>query len=388
MKPSIFLFFQHVRPDAGAGALRASCVLDQLEAKFPSGAIKVYCSTKAPMSVGSIKFRCCGFQIDNSAALLVRLLGELALGIEVAVRIAASRRPSLLIISSPAYLSAMLIICVAKARGFNYILELRDVYPQVYADAGILGRQSFIFKTMRYSSSLAYKWASKVVCATHGLALEVKRDAPSSNVEVVYNGFPAAFLSRSNVVKHRRFTVCFHGVLGFFQDVDTLLLLTDRLAADGVDVVVIGYGRKAALLKESRRSNLRFLGALSFRETIEQVERCHVGLSLRLSDDISRDSFPVKVWEYLGLGIPSLITPESEAGDFVKAHACGFVFEPGDVEGIALKILSIKSNPDYLDQLKNNCLRVAEGFTREAAGVKIGELVDEVIASKKRLRSL
>ncbi|MEM9321273.1 MAG: hypothetical protein AAGA41_00460 [Pseudomonadota bacterium] len=78
-------------------------------------------------------------------------------------------------------------------------------------------------------------------------------------MQCVYNGVPGDFLTPGGE-KRERFTVCFHGVIGFFQDIETLIAVARELEQNDVDVVVIGYGRQESLMRGDIPANLEFLG--------------------------------------------------------------------------------------------------------------------------------
>ena len=223
----------------------------------------------------------------------------------------------------PDYLAALMIVAAARKRGVPYVLELWDVYPQVYAGAGLLRRGSWLYRFFERRTRAMYTGARAVIAATRGLARTVTEDAPQARVRAVYNGFPSKLLAR-RAPKHVRFAVCFHGVMGFFQDIETLVEVARVLLPHEVDMVVVGYGRKETLIAEAGLPNLRLLGRQSFEAMVEQVERCHLGLCLRKVEEILRDAFPVKVWNCLGLGLPSIVTPVCEAGEFLEAEGCSF----------------------------------------------------------------
>lgn len=365
-------FFQHMPPYSGAAALRGQSIIAGLSSlmQMENGQLAVYCTTpnSTPIS-GALIEKLDVPEVENSLGLKQRFLGEIRMGYVAAKRMFRDQeKPTLAVVSSPGYISALVQTFFARRHGIPYILEMRDVYPQVYSEAKLIRQNSLLYKFFQHMSRTMYSKAELVVCATQGLAREVAHEAPSTNVIHVYNGFPASFAER-RPQKYQRFTVCFHGVLGFFQDIETVLKVTEQLGSYDVDVVVIGYGRKEEILKASDLPNLRFLGRQTFDRTIAEVERCHLGLCLRLNDGISKDAFPVKVWEYLGLGIPCIVTPPCEAGQFLEQNACGIVLESGDVEGIVAAVLRAKNESDQLTKMIDNCRRLSANFTREQTGL-------------------
>lgn len=374
-------FFQHMPPYSGAAALRGQSIIASLAKLVASdeGRLTVYCTTpdSAPIHGATIETLDVP-EVENSLSLKRRLIGEVRMGYVAAKRMFRSKeKTTLAVVSSPGYLSALVQTFFARRRGVPYVLEMRDIYPQVYAEAKLLRRESLLYRLFQRMSRTMYARAELVLCATQGLAREVVREAPTSRVTHVYNGFPGSLAQRC-ADKHERFTVCFHGVLGFFQDIETLLKVAEHLAPHDVDVVVIGYGRKEASLQSSTLPNLRFLGRQAFDRTIAEVERCHLGLCLRLDDDISKDAFPVKVWEYLGLGIPCVVTPPCEAGDFLEEHECGIVLESGNVDGIVASVLKAKDEASYREAMADRCRQLATRYTREQTGRAAAQKIYQV----------
>lgn len=381
----IAVFFQHMPPHPSAAAARGRSIVESLSRLISRSKVTVYTSTPNPDPIEGVGIHVLNIpEIKNTQSILKRLIGELRLSIASLRSIFYPKNHAdFLIISSPGYIPALAQAFFARRKGVPYILEMRDIYPQVYAEAQIFSYDSLSYKLLRKQSQRMYRGASLVVCATEGLLREVSVEEPRAHAKFVYNGFPG-FLLQRGLKKNSRFTVCFHGVLGYFQDVETLLKVAEELQGFDVDVLVIGYGRKEKGLRKCTLSNLFFLGKQTFSETIDQIERCHMGLCLRLDDNISRDAFPVKVWEYLGLGIPVIITPSSEAGDFIRDNNCGIVLETGDVQGIVKEILKVKSNKPLYDKLSANCRGIAPNYTREKMGVAVSEAIIGVLPNTRK----
>jgi glycosyltransferase involved in cell wall biosynthesis len=375
----ISAFFQHMPPYSGAAALRGHSIINGLVSlkRAGEGAISVYTTTPNPLPIpGALVQPLNVPEVENAEGLVSRIVGEIRMGRAAAHAMFSSGRCEFAVISTPAYLAALVIAARARKLRIPYVVELRDVYPQVYAEAGLLRHGSMLYQFFEDRSRQLYEGAQLVLAATKGLAREVSQAAPCAQVACVYNGFPSALRTRS-FIKHERFTLCFHGTMGFFQDIETLIALAARLAAHNVDVVVIGYGRKENLLQRARLPNLRFLGRLPFENTIAEIERCHLGLCLRLDDGISKDAFPVKVWEYIGLGMPSIVTPPCEAGDFLEAYGCGVQLPAGDIDALTRQVLELKNKPELLEALSQQCARAAEAYTREQTGLAAARLVDQ-----------
>lgn len=369
-------------PYSGAAALRGASIMVALAQRLEGRPhhIRVFTTIPKPDTLPSLEVRSIGTpEVENALGLPARIVGELRMGwVASKAMFGGETRCDLAVISTPGYLAALVIAFVARRRGVPYVLELRDVYPQVYAEAGLLRRRSWLYRFFARRTGAMYTGARAVIAATQGLARTVSADAPQARVHAVYNGFPSKLLAR-RAVKHERFTVGFHGVMGFFQDIETLVEVARALLPHEVDIVVVGYGRKETLIAEAGLPNLRFLGRQPFDATVEQIARCHVGLCLRKDEEISRDAFPVKVWECLGLGLPSIVTPVCEAGEFLHIERCGFQLPAGDVQTIVALVLRLKNDPGELAALTDRCRRTAERFTREQTGIEAARVVEQCL---------
>lgn len=372
---NIVAFFQYMPPHGAAVSLRGWSLINNLSDICPDCIITVFSSNRESKVRGNTELIGLGALSNNKSSLIVRTLDEIRLGLRIIWKIfSGKKQQDVLLISSPSYLVALMLVFYARLARKNYIIDLRDIYPEGYVHAFLIQDRTILVRIFRYLSRQMYRNASLILCATNGLKNSVDRESGGANSTLYYNGFPEEFLDRiSN--KNKKFTVCFHGVLGFFQDIESIISIAAELEHENIDMVVIGYGRKDYLLKNNVPGNLRFEGRLDFRSTIREIEKCHIGLCLRHNDEISKDSFPVKVWEYLGLGIPVIITPPSEAGDFVIKNGCGFCFNSGDVLSIVEKILELKYSPEKLDGLSANCKSAASDFTREKLSRKAAQAI-------------
>lgn len=378
----VMVGFHHFPPYPGAGSIRALYFMRALVSLRDQASLLLLTTvTDQAVADGEVYpiVPLGRDPIDNRRSLPSRALGEIGLGVRLGLQLLV-HRPTVAVISSPGFLFAAIAVLAARIGRVPYVLDVRDIYPEVYASAGVLRAQSLPFRLLQKLSDGMYRHARLVVAATQGLVQHIVLRAPAQRVEVVYNGCPSFLLTHDDE-KHQRFTCVFHGILGFYQDASSLLALAEALAKDDVDVVVVGYGRGEDVLRNATHSNLRFLGRLPFSETVEVVAKCQVGLCLRNDDPISRDAFPVKVFEYIGLGLPVIVTPPSEAGDFISRHGCGDVVASGDIQAMRTSVLRMREDADLYRRRARACREAAVAFTREGQSAKFANLVGDALMS-------
>ena len=136
--------------------------------------------------------------------------------------------------------------------------------------------------------------------------------------------------------------VACHGNFGAFQDVDLLIELAQRVLSgdERIELLIIGRGPGRLKIEEALRSFV-VAGRVDIRAEVghEEMRRllsaADLGLSLRRNDAVSRHSFPVRVTDYLSLGLPVVVTPLSEAGGVAERIGVGHEFPNSDPSRIA-----------------------------------------------------
>ena len=118
---------------------------------------------------------------------------------------------------------------------------------------------------------------------------------------------PISFFPKNPKDKFEKFTLIFHGNLARMQNIDLLIKIA-RSCPEDVDVLVAGFGPGEKKIRREKR--IKFLGRLSYEKIPEIVTKSHVGLSFRNKGLVNEMSFPVKIFEYIGAGLPVISTPK------------------------------------------------------------------------------
>ena len=353
-KKTISVFFQHFPPFPNAGARRAESVIDGLiKNKNNETKLRLYTTfldKKPNISVDHRVFR--DLPSGNKTNKHLRFLLEIWLGVKVCLDSLIRKKPNLFIISSPSFFAAIVISIYCKLRSINYVLEVRDAHPDGMVASGVLQETDLIYKVFIFFGKIMYSNAKKIIASNEGIAKRLTAYT-KANIEVIFNGFPDKMKEIQNN-KYEKFTLCFHGILALFQDIQSLVKIIKLLQDTDINIVVIGYGPKEELLKGIPQKNFNYLGKLDPNRTLEIINKCHLGISIRTDDPISRDCFPVKIWEYIGAKIPSIVVPKSEAGYFLENNKLGFQFSSGKEKDVVNKILELSKDYNLYKTYSNN----------------------------------
>ena len=308
---------------------------------------------------------------SNKKSPLLRIFKEILVGIEISFRIQFIKFQRVYI-SLPPFISFLLIGFILTLQKKKLIVDMRDDYPEAFFQSGLLKKNGIIGKIVQTLTNFILK-NSEIITVSNGIKNKLENQYRGKKITLFRNGFGENFFP--NTKKFEEFTVVHHGTLGRFQDVELLIKISDYIQnhTDQIRFLIIGDGLKENLLIDSKLKNLEFVGKKSFKEIPEILAKCHLGLGLLTDDEIGKTAIPTKVYEYIGSGIPSIVSPIGEMSDFVIDNSLGFGFQNNEKE-IGDKIIELSKNKDQYLNAVDNVIIKRKDFSRSANGKNIQEL--------------
>lgn len=316
---------------------------------------------------------------NNKQSSISRAIREILYAIETCIRLTFSGRSDMVIITSPPFLMTCICCFWLRVLGKKYCIDVRDIYPDIYIEAGLLDNNSRFAKILKRIESSIYDNACVVFAATQELCNRIETRT-KTRVELYRNGFDDDKFKPSTEVQDS-FEVVFHGSMSKFQDIEGLIKLAEYLDKEGSDIKIfaIGVGSKDHLLTNANMPNLDYLGKLEYDDIGKTIAKAKVGVSLRTSGVIGETSFPVKLYEYIGVGLPSICTPHSEAGNFLEKKGFGYQFEPNDIASVAEKIIELRNDENKYQEIRAAIIHEREQYSRQTASLKVAEILEETI---------
>lgn len=316
---------------------------------------------------------------NSSQGLIRRVFQEILLGCELFIKLFLVKA-DLVIITSPPFITSAIAIVSCVLKGQNYCFDVRDIYPSVYIKANLIKENSIFTKILISLEKFCYRHASFVTTVSPGLKNEINLKSAFTKCVLLPNGFSEKIFSINDNL-YPEFTVVFHGNIGRFQNIE-LVIEVARLIEEInplIKFLVIGDGPKDTYLKTHNFPNLHYLGRLETQEVADIISKCHLGLSFRSNDRISIYSTPVKVYEYIGVSIPILITPfESEGSQLVENLGIGVRFSNEETQKIVETILLMEKDKNYYDSFKTNLIKIRHQFSREKQADIFLNLIQEL----------
>lgn len=97
-------------------------------------------------------------------------------------------------------------------------------------------------------------------------------------------------------------------------------------------------------------------------------------LGLIVYEPVTRNDLyaaPNKLFEYMMAGVPCVGSDLPYIREVIVENQLGDVFNPGDSQDLARVISCLLSDPEKMDVMKKNCIRIAPQFSWEVEGKKI-----------------
>jgi len=165
---------------------------------------------------------------------------------------------------------------------------------------------------------------------------KIRQRTTNTNVHLVLNGYNDSFTPSLQKQKKcdllRPFTIVSHGNFGRFQNVDFINQLVKKTKHLPLRFVFVGFGAKFDQIIPA--PNVEIVRAVSHKKIPALLATADLGLSVRSSDSVGRNAIPVKVLEYVGVGIPSLVIPVTPDLNDLEQQGAIKQFEGDDFEAV------------------------------------------------------
>jgi len=373
MKEIVFIVDWYT-PSSHATSLRVRPWVDQLRS---SGKYEVSIFTDK-VSSGEIGVKTNFVRSpDNRKKAPFRFLQEILMGVELFFKLFFSKK-KLVVISSPPFLAAILAAKACSLTGKSYVFDVRDLYPLVYTNSGYLSRSGFFYKLLDSMAKNAYDHAMFTTTVTPWLVEYLQLETGNKRVHIVKNGYNSKLFIPATE-KFEVFTMVFHGNIGQFQNPNLLKEVMAELIRrnEEIQCIVIGSGSRQEVFEKEPIPNLNYYGRLNNETLASIISKAHVGISFRTENEISMRSIPVRVSEYIGIGIPTLLTPKSEAGEILESNHVGKSFSNDQLMEICDFIIELKYNKELYNYYCQNALKIRSDFSRETGSVLFQHLIEK-----------
>ncbi len=156
-------------------------------------------------------------------------------------------------------------------------------------------------------------------------------------------------------------------------DIDLLLLSVNTMLDGGFDIILTIAGRdetrnvqslKNQIRRERLTENIELLGEVDHENLPIILQDCDVGIALSPLNLLRKFAFPIKVVEYMAMGIPVIGSKGTEVESIIEKYQSGVCIRPAVIE-LCNAVIRFIEDEDFFERCSMNALHAAKDFDLE-----------------------
>ena len=326
-------------------------------------------------------------------SILVRLLNYFtlfftALGIGIRKR----NNFDIIIASSPPLTIGILGLILSKIYKVPWILDIRDIWPDVAVEAGMLKENGIVDRLSKKLANYLYNHATHLTPVTKSKSTKIERvGIPHNRISIVSNGVDFDLIYdakqmdwRSELGIENKFILAYAGLIGIAQGVNVIIETAIQLKEENdIHFLIVGEGVEKQKLqdyaKSLRLNNITFLPSLLKESVPSLLTTSDIALIPLVSDKL-QDAVPSKLLEAWACKLPVILIAGGEAADIVNKANGGIVVNSNDIAGIMTAIIKLKDSPKLVNQYSENGFDyVSINYDRESLATKMEKVILNIL---------
>lgn len=359
----IFFYSHYFPPEGNAPAIRTHAHCKRW-ARAGHEVTVVTCAPNCPDGVAYRGYRNRFYQVEEIDGVRVvrvwtwlaanrgifrRILNYISYAVSAVIFTLFSKRPDMIIATSPQFFCGWAGALVARIRGIPSILEVRDLWPDSIAAVGAI-RNPWILRFLERLEKALYATVDHIVTVGEGYREDlIAKGVDAMRISIVPNGVdlgefevsPGRPDLRSELGLDGKLVCAYVGTVGMASGLDVVLraakLLKDKGDKRFVFLVVGGGALRAKLENEAQIKGLDqivFVGHVEPQTARDYLALADVCLVHLRRAKLFANVMPSKIFEAAAASRPILAGLEGKARAWVEQVKAGLCFEPEDEGGL------------------------------------------------------
>ncbi len=253
--------------------------------------------------------------------------------------------PDVVVATSPQLLCGVAGFLLARGMGTPFVFEVRDLWPESILAVGAM-RQNRIIRGLKHVARMLYTRSDEIVTVGEGYRRRIHAlyGIPLRKMQVIPNGIDTSLFrpgGRDNGIRTEygwkdRFVIMYVGTHGMAHGLHHVVEAARQLRDDPDKLFVfVGEGAEKDNLKRqaaaARLTNVQFIDQQPKSRLPGFYAACDLGLVTLRNTELFQEVLPSKIFEYLGMERPILLTVGGEARHLIERAGAGRYVPPEDV---------------------------------------------------------
>jgi glycosyltransferase involved in cell wall biosynthesis len=256
--------------------------------------------------------------------------------------------------------------------GSKVILDIHDPMPNTFASKFKGQEKGFFYRLLLWQERLSAAYSSQVITVHHPVrdGILVKHGFRPESIGIIAN-FPDSelFPLRKSFSLNGKVRFVFHGTI---LERSGLRILVQALAGmkhkERIRVKIIGEGDFSHTLREMIQS-LHLENVVEFdnhsyptHSICEHMKDCNAGLVPLEISSVTDYALPLKLVEYMSLGLPVVTVRSAAISYYFKEGDCLF-FDANDSQSLSAVLDRIAENPQILLPYRERSVALRDRFS-------------------------
>ncbi|TDH75628.1 glycosyltransferase family 4 protein, partial [Acinetobacter baumannii] len=258
---------------------------------------------------------------------------------------------------------------------FKWYLLVHDVFPENLVPAGILKKDSVLFKIMNFIFNRIYSRADHLIVIGRDMKNLMRQKTGSDNITVIPNWVDFTEIDvrqkqQSSIISslgwNENIVFQFFGNMGRVQGISNLLAAINLINNPSAKFLFIGGGNDAQLVKEfaedeANKNKVAYIGELAAQRRSLGLSSCDIAI-VTLAEGMLGLGVPSKAYFTMAADRPilAIMEEDAEVANMVKEHSIGWVCEPNDPVRLASLIDEICRTK--LNKLSNSPRQILQDY--------------------------
>lgn len=281
-----------------------------------------------------------------------------------------------------------------KAKGWKYVFEVRDLWPEFPIQIGAI-KNKLAIKYLQKLEKNIYQQSEHVIALSPGMKDGViAAGIPENKCTMVPNmSKPDEFFphepSKDIIEKFNidmtKFNVIHFGSMGRANGLGYIIEAAKCIAdrnMDDVNFIFMGDGATFPIIKKQTEDyglkNVQFLGNHNMKVVSEVVNCCDASMTSFMNLPILYTNSPNKLFDSLSAGKPIIVNSAGWTKDLVEKSNCGFFVDPENPKDFANKLIDIKDKKETLKIWAENARKLSlEVFDKNILSAKVADVLEK-----------
>ncbi len=304
--------------------------------------------------------------------------------------------PDVTIGTSPTFFAAMAASGAARRRNIPFIMDVRDLWPAVFVELGVVKNRWIIGLLEKWEMSL-YHQATKIVTVTEAFRNDlIARGIPPNKVHTIHNGADTDFWqprAHANQLRRKlnlqdKFIALYIGAHGISHALGKVLDSAVQLQhIQDIHFLFVGTGAEKTMLVEKAQSanlkNVTFHDPVPKEDVADFYAMADVCLVPLRNIPLFDTFIPSKMFEIMAMERPIIGSVRGESAGILSSSGGAVVVSPEDSEAVANALCALRDNPEQRRLMgEHGRLFVEKYYSRKILAAKYVEVMREAIQER------